>query len=390
MATYLGKKEGLSSGSGGTLDKLGIAYDATAKSPALSSGVFGGADTSESSGGMGDCKRQCINAFRECLKTHSSADCSVEKRMCIDACAGTGGTPCTGGRIKVDGECVCQSGMHWNPTSGKCEGVASCSPPCGPNQNCVNGKCECKPGLTWDPVSKTCKSGGSTACPTPTGDNVYAPGGCDCGKSFNLPAGQTTCPTGYVATKKDGELQRCECVKWCKEIGWGEDCMTHDANGGEFEWSDELQSLWEQLMGRANTYLSMKPGYSEDALARMYGQNYDKTRQAGTATNQAMTEVLAQSGLLGTGTGAAMLGKNAWNTEQEVADLDRKVFELNEAQKREDLESFTTIANELFQSGMTYEQVKEAINAARRSESTEALSKLLEYLMSLLSSYNAA
>jgi hypothetical protein len=134
----------------------------------------------------------------------------------------------------------------------------------------------------------------------------------------------------------------------------------------------------------------MKPGFSQTGLDQAFGVGYDKVRRQGTISNDATKAALQEQGLLGTGTEVGAMQANAWNTEQKVADLSRDVFIANEAQKRDDFTSFTDSANKLFQSGLTFEQIREAINAARRNESQASLALLLQYFLGTGSMYNSA
>jgi hypothetical protein len=152
---------------------------------------------------------------------------------------------------------------------------------------------------------------------------------------------------------------------------------------GAYDYPQWLKDLMARLTGRANTFLGMKPGYSDTALTNMFGLNYDKVRRAGTATGDATTAALADAGMLGTGAGTAALQANAQNTEKNVVDLKREVMTANEAQKRDDLKSFTESANTLFQAGLNFEQIREAINSGRRGESQTSLALLIQYLLGL-------
>jgi hypothetical protein len=224
-------------------------------------------------------------------------------------------------------------------------------------------------------------------------DDVYE--GCAMGRHY--PAqGQQDCQAGYIfvpQTKYPGFQGSCQCQKWCQDIGYASDCQTKVTTGvggdkmGEFNFSQDMQDLMGRLTGRANEYLNKKPGYGASALDNMFGQNFDKVRGAGEATRQQTRSDLASEGMLGTGSGASQLNQQAWNTEANVGETRRNIMLLNEAQKRDDMKSFTEIANGLLSQGLTYEQIRENINAVRRSEGLASLQMYLQYVLGMAGSY---
>jgi hypothetical protein len=183
----------------------------------------------------------------------------------------------------------------------------------------------------------------------------------------------------------------------------------------------DLQSLRDSLIGRGSEYMARKPGYSQSALDAMFGKNYENVRNLGAATRGQALADLQREGMLGTGAGQAALRQIPWQTEKNVSDIVRDVFLGNEDQKRKDLEAYTNmasglfgqgvgteqmiegvnvgrrgeerdytqIANQMFGSGMGYNQILESINASRRGEGQNALAMLMQYIMSLMSSWKS-
>lgn len=413
-AYYIGKKEGLTPN---TLGQLGFSIGGGTKgsplAPAQSNSVLPNAAGVAATSGSDACKTACDSTYNECIASGGNkGDCAMARNSCKSACGG-GTTPgpgidpckqgcttqhiacmnaaltpdakaaCRAAKANCDAQCdqtdvpptpdECGAGYHKDPNTGECV------PDLGPTG--------CQPGYHKDPATNKCVPDDTgTSCPTPTGEKIYPGTGCECGKFFQNKPGITTCPTGYVPVQKEGGV-RCECQKWCVETGWGEDCVTKsggdEGDMGAYDYPQWLKDLMARLTGRANTFLGMKPGYSDTALTNMFGLNYDKVRRAGTATGDATTAALADAGMLGTGAGTAALQANAQNTEKNVVDLKREVMTANEAQKRDDLKSFTESANTLFQAGLNFEQIREAINSGRRGESQTSLALLIQYLLGL-------
>ena len=171
-------------------------------------------------------------------------------------------------------------------------------------------------------------------------------------------------------------------------MGLGEACVGKGTETlGEYKWPSELVNLYNRLMGRAGEYLSRKPGYSQAAIEAIYGKGYENIRNLEQARRQQAIADLQREGMLGTGAGMAALRQIPWQTEQNVSDVIRDVFLGQEAQKRTDLASYTDIAQSLFGKGMNYQQILEAINAARRGEAQNALALWMQYITNLMSSW---
>jgi hypothetical protein len=141
------------------------------------------------------------------------------------------------------------------------------------------------------------------------------------------------------------------------------------------------------LSNRAGEYLNKKPGFGSSLLSQMFGQNYDAVRGAGKLSADQLMASLQGQGMLGTGSGNQALMNNAWNTERNVGDTTRQVQIANEEQKRKDLMDYTKMASDLTGQGVSFEQVREAINAARRGEGTTSMALMLQYLTTLMNSW---
>lgn len=266
-----------------------------------------------------------------------------------------------------DQECVDKYGPGWKCRGGKCIGPETqCTKntDCPEGQTCVNGVCT---SVTGD-----CGKGKVTSGQYPNGKTIE---GCPCSAAYYPNEGQA-CREGYTA-KGEGADYRCEC-----------DLNTSDGTDtGTFDWSTGLANLMAMLQGRAGEYLNMKPGFGDSALTSMFGAGFDKVRGVGDATRSQLLGDLQTQGLAGTSTGSNLLRSLGWNTESNVGNLMREVFNANEAQKRTDLSNYTDIASRLTGQGAGFEQLKEAINASRRGESRDYLGLLMSYLSSLMSSW---
>ena len=222
--------------------------------------------------------------------------------------------------------------------------------------------------------------------------------GCVRGKFYGTDAG--SCEGGYVYVSRSTVVGsktysgRCECQKWCLDIGYASDCVTKTGTDeksqlGEYDFPPELKDLISRFYGRAGEFMNRKPGYGASTLATMFGQNYDKVRQSGLATNQATEAGLQSEGMLGTGAGQGAMQKNAWNTEANVDEVKRTIAIANEAQKRQDLTTFSDAAQKLAGFGLSAEQIREAINAGRRGEGQASLALLLQYMLGMANSWKS-
>jgi hypothetical protein len=201
------------------------------------------------------------------------------------------------------------------------------------------------------------------------------------------------CPSGYTFIARDpnnwtasdipvkaGAKGTCECNKAI------EDWKANKGGGtlGDYQYPAGMEELMNMLLGRSKELLGTAPGYSQEAIDAMFGQGFENVRGAGAATGNAITDTMAGQGMLGTGTAANMLNRNAWNTENDITNLGRDIMIANENKKKEDLINLSTAAQSLFGSGLGYEQLREAVNSSRRGESSSALAMLLALYQSML------
>lgn len=220
-------------------------------------------------------------------------------------------------------------------------------------------------------------------CPEGVGPKAYE--GCPCGEAYGTTTG--TCANGYKFVRRDpwqgaedgvvykqGYIGTCHCQKAIAD--WK---ANKSGKGmGEFNWSPELNDLWGGLLERAGGVLNMPYGYSQEAKDYMFGQNFEKIRGQEAGQREGLTNVMSRMGLLGTGTELGTLGKLGWQTEQQISDLMRDLFVKEEEQKKADTVTFTTLAQRLAEGGAGFEQLREALNAARRGERNTALMMLLQ------------
>ena len=158
---------------------------------------------------------------------------------------------------------------------------------------------------------------------------------------------------------------------------------------GEYKWPAEMTDLYNRLTGRAGEILDMPYGFTPEAINTMFGQGFEKVRGLEGPARETLLGDLSREGMLGTGAGLKKLTDLSWGAEKNVSDVMRDVFTLNEYQKREDLGNYTNLAQSLFGTGMDYNTILEQINAARRGEGQNALALLMQYLMSLMSSWSS-
>jgi len=144
---------------------------------------------------------------------------------------------------------------------------------------------------------------------------------------------------------------------------------------GEYGWPPELMELYNSLISRGGEFLN-NPGYSDQAMAYMFGPNFEKIRGQEAATRQQILDQQSRSGTLGSGSALQQLIDNAWGTESNVANTMKDIFVQNEGQARADVNQGMGI----FGSAAEFAKALEAINAGRRGEGALSLQQLLELL----------
>jgi len=184
--------------------------------------------------------------------------------------------------------------------------------------------------------------------------------------------GGAICPKGKSMMNSGGE-------RWCCP---GDDTTT-TGGLGEFQWPSEMQNYYKMLMGRGTDLLGMPLGLTQEEQDAMFGKGFENVRgQEGSMQNE-LTSWLQSMGALGTGTELEQRGKASRGIQENISDLMRDILMYNSERKKSDLLDYTGASQSIFGQGMDYNQIMEAINAARRGEGTDALNKLIAYWMGL-------
>jgi isopenicillin N synthase-like dioxygenase len=139
----------------------------------------------------------------------------------------------------------------------------------------------------------------------------------------------------------------------------------------------ELMSL---LLGRGKELMGMPLGYSQEAQDKMFGLGFENVRAQEKPAREQLLNTLSRQGMSGTGTAAGQLSDLSWSAEKNITDLARQLFVGNEDKKKADLLDYTGAASNILGSGVSYENIQEAMNAARRGEGNTALMLLLQAL----------
>jgi len=196
-----------------------------------------------------------------------------------------------------------------------------------------------------------------------------------------------------------------------------------DITTDPYAYPEDVQSLMGRLGERGQEFLSRRPGYGEATMGAMFGQDYDRLRQAGLAQQQATMEGLQAGGQLGTGAQADIAQQMAWGQQKNIGDLMRDIALREEEQKRADLYGYTGAAQDItgqlggmrmgeeeasrarqalglqaelgrgqlglqgqaqeqdvFRNLMAYQQMIEQMNAARRGESRQGFQDFMRYM----------
>lgn len=155
---------------------------------------------------------------------------------------------------------------------------------------------------------------------------------------------------------------------------------------GDWQWPAEMRGLYDLIQSRAGSLLHRTPGFSPEALAEMFGSNFEKIRGAERGTREEVENTLASQGMLNTGTALDALGKVAMETEKNVGGAKQQMFLANEQQKRTDEQLYNELASNYFNQLMNYAATEEGLNAARRGEANNMLAMLLQYYMGSMGS----
>jgi len=379
---------------------------------------------------MPTCRERCESDYQNCLNRGAPSGCEQIRDNCLASCQKiidegcksdaecgegyrcvegecqtkvvVGGSPCPAGGRKMgrvvgggqlekchDDEypATAQDGTPWC-----CKKTAKIGckedKECPADYTCVNGFCVAKKYCTTDincPDGYFCdngvckKKGVTPDCPDGVGDKYT---GCACGKKYMLKS--AACATGYVPVKKPDGTQ-CECSKWCQDIGYGADCVSGGGDGGEqFQWGPDVSALIKRLMERANYFLDYPRGLTPEERQGVINYAYEGIKRGERGTLQSTKDMLSRMGLLGTGFEAQKLGEVRRGTTETVANVQRQVA-IDELNRRfNELMATSGMAQSLTGTGMTAEQLVEALNAARRGEGSGAMNTLMAYLQTVM------
>ncbi|MCK7508937.1 MAG: hypothetical protein MZV70_36180 [Desulfobacterales bacterium] len=150
---------------------------------------------------------------------------------------------------------------------------------------------------------------------------------------------------------------------------------------GDWTWPAEMNDLYSMLMGKAGELFNKEGGFGQEEIDAMFGKDFANIRSQEHGARDMLLQNLASQGMLGTGTETGAIADLAGQTEKNVGDVRTNIFLANEAQKRQDLQTFTQLASQLFGQSMDYNTTEEALNASRRNEANNMLSMLLQYYM---------
>lgn len=168
-------------------------------------------------------------------------------------------------------------------------------------------------------------------------------------------------------------------------------CPGQDDGGGtglgQFRFPERLQNLMQLLLGRGEEFLTREPGFSEEAMSNIFGRNFETIRGLGDVTREQQLRGLGSQGLRGTPAEFGVARQTAEGTETNVSNIVRDLFLLNEQQKRSDLLDFTSAGQNILGAGTGFFGTEEQFNVGRRGEQYQNFALLLQYLMSLMSSW---
>ena len=255
----------------------------------------------------------------------------------------------------------CISAETKPPPTGECTSDADCAE----GYYCKDGVCVKKEisVCTKDadcPEGYICKNGRCMKAPTK---------GCTT---------DTDCPEGYYC--KDGVCVKKEEDKDGKGKGGG---GGDGGVGGEYKWSPEIQALLARILERANMLLDQPLGLSDEERQAIYNRIFEKIKGAERPAIQSQMDIASRQGLLGSPYAERAITGIQRGTRETLAGAERDI-EIEEAQNRfNQLMQTTAMSQSLLGTGMSAEQIAEALSGARRGEGTGVLAMLLQYLATM-------
>jgi hypothetical protein len=222
--------------------------------------------------------------------------------------------------------------------------------------------------------------------------------GCPCGKKYTSMTGK--CAAGYAFIGrtgtgwegwKEGAVGKCECIKWCNDIGYEDDCNTKKGGqGGEFKWSPELQGSLKGLMDRIRMLLENPRGTTPQERQAIINYMTEGIKRAERPRLQSSQDQMARMGLLGSGLELGEFERIKRGTEEQVTNAKRQVA-IDELDRRfQELTGASGLAGSLLGTSMSAEQIPEVLSAARRGEGRQDMSMMLNYLQTLMGGQNSA
>jgi len=182
----------------------------------------------------------------------------------------------------------------------------------------------------------------------------------------------SACQKGYKRVTKDGE------VYCCPDEGGG------TGGGGTFEWSPELMEMLTGLQERFKYLLEYPMGYSPEDRQAIINYMVGGIQRGERGEIQSLKDRLARTGLIGQPAAVEQIGELKRGTGEKIAGV-RQGLAVDEINKRyQQMLGTTGMASQLFGVTSSIEQLKEALNAGRRSESRDAFSQLMQYLSILM------
>jgi len=187
------------------------------------------------------------------------------------------------------------------------------------------------------------------------------------------------CKKGYSQKNVDGET-------WCcpQEGGGG----GKDNAGGEWDWSNRTKGLFESLYDKINYLFEYPRGLTDEERNAVINYMTTGVLKGERGAKHATRDRLARMGLLGSGFEESRMADIERGTREQVADV-RQGVAVDELNRRfQELMSTLGMAQNLTGTLMTSEQIKEALNAGRRGESSQGLQNLIALLQTYMGGGN--
>lgn len=335
------------------------------------------------------CCKRCVNGREEkfsspvpCSEGYQSLPCNHRQNPCLYYGGGTDSSEerknvCKNNcsrEYEQDSEefrnCIIACEKTYQEEKSRCTKNSDC----GTGKKCISGKCVDEGAETG------CGKGKVTSGAYPNGRDWE---GCPCSAAY-FPTTPGQCQAGYSPVGVGADA-RCECDKYDAEVGTEE-----TKQGGTFEFSPDVKALMARLMQRANWLLDNPGGMTAEERAMIQNRAAEGIKGAERGILTSTRGMLGRMGLLGSGVQLGEEGRVRRGTTQALAASQRDIAIEEAARKVQDLLGTTGLASTLSGGGMAADQMVEALNAARRGESRDWTSMLLNYLSNMMSGSNSA